>query len=80
MPTICLEHIDEFEKNQKWFRENFNKILKQYKEEFVAIFKERIIDHDKDLERLAGRVKAETKGAKGAYIEYVSDKPVEMIL
>jgi hypothetical protein len=72
--------MSEFERNQRWFRENFEKLLKNYREQFVAVFGEKIIDHDKDLEALAKRVKTETKGAKGVYIEYVSDKPIEMIL
>lgn len=76
----CSKHISEFERNQKWFRENFEKLLKKYREQFVAVFGERLIDHDRDLEALVRRVKAKTKGAKGIYIEYVSDKPIEMIL
>lgn len=76
----CSKHIFEFEKNQEWFRKNFEKLLKNYREQFVAVFQGKIIDNDKNLETLAKRVKTETKGAKGIYIEYVSDKPIEMIL
>jgi hypothetical protein len=76
----CLKHISEFERNQKWLRENFEKLLKKYREQFVAVFGERIIDHDENLETLVKRVKAKTKGAKGIYIGYISDKPIEMIL
>jgi hypothetical protein len=76
----CAEHMSEFERNQKWFKENFDTLLKNYREEFVAVFRRKIIGHDKDLERLAKRVRTETRAAKGIYIEYVSDKPVEMIL
>ncbi len=76
----CSKHISEFERNQEWFRENFEKLLRDYRDRFVAVFQERIIDSGKDLEALARKVKAKTKGAKGVYIEYVSDKPLEMIL
>ena len=76
----CLKHMSEFERNQKWLRENFEKLLEKYREQFVAVFGERVIDHDEDLEPLVRRVKTKTKGAKGIYIEYISDKPIEMIL
>ena len=76
----CSRHISEFERNQKWFRENFQRLLKKYREQFVAVFREKVIDHDEDLESLVKRVKERTKGAKGIYIEFVSDKPIEMIL
>lgn len=30
-------YLQEFEKNQKWFMENFDNILKKYREKFVAV-------------------------------------------
>lgn len=32
-----LSYIKEFERNQKWFTENFKRILKEYSEKFVAV-------------------------------------------
>ncbi len=75
-----LSHIKEFESNQKWFMDNFKRILKEYSEKFVAVWNQRIIDADTDLEKLSKTVKEKTRSAKGVYIGYVSDKPVEMIL
>ena len=75
-----ITHIKEFEKNQKWFIDNFKRILKEYREEFVAVWNQRVIDADTDLKRLSKSVKEKTRSAKGVYIGYVSDKPVEMIL
>jgi hypothetical protein len=54
--------------------------LREYKEKFVAVWNQRVIDEDTDLERLSKKVKEKTTGAKGVYIAYVSEKPVEMIL
>ena len=75
-----LSQIKEFESNQKWFMDNFKRILKEYSEKFVAVWNQRIIDADTDLEKLSKTVKEKTRGAKGVYIRYVSDKPIEMIL
>ncbi|MEA2032179.1 MAG: DUF5678 domain-containing protein [Euryarchaeota archaeon] len=73
-------HMKEFERNQKWFIKNFKRILEEYREKFVAVWNQRIIDADTDLEKLSKKVKEKTRGAKGVYVEYVSEKPVEMIL
>jgi len=72
--------MNDFERNQKWFIDNFSAILKEYREKFVAIWNQRVIEADADLERLSRRVKAKTKSAKGVYVGYVSEKPLEMIL
>jgi len=62
------------------FIDNFKRILEEYREEFVAVWNQRVIDADTDLKRLSKSVKEKTRSAKGVYIGYVSDKPVEMIL
>jgi len=67
-------------KNQKWFIENFEDILKEYREKFVAVWDQRVIDADTDLKRLSKDVKKKIKSAKGVYVGYVSKKPIEMIL
>ncbi len=73
-------HIEEFEKNQKWFIQNFDDILRKYRDKFVAIWNQKVIEIDNDLKKLSIKVKKNTTNAKGVYIGYASDKPVEMIL
>lgn len=73
-------HIKEFEKNQKWFTQNFDVILKKYRDKFVAIWNQKVIEADTDLKLLSVKVRKKTTNAKGVYVGYVSDKPVEMIL
>lgn len=77
---IHEEHKAEFERNQRWFIEHFETILKKYRDKFVAVWNQSIIEADDDLKNLSKRVKYKTKGAKGVYFGYASDKPVEMIL
>ncbi|MBU4373971.1 MAG: hypothetical protein KKA79_00260 [Nanoarchaeota archaeon] len=74
------EHREEFEKNQQWFIMHFQDIIKKYRDKFVAIWNQKVIETDKDLEILSQNVRKKTKGAKGVYIGFASDKPVEMIL
>jgi len=75
-----MRWMKEFEKNQKWFIENFKDILKEHKEKFVAVWDQRVIDADTDLKRLSKGVRKKIKSAKGVYVGYVSKKPIEMIL
>jgi len=80
MGSEYMKWMKDFERNQKWFIENFENILKEHKEKFVAVWNQRVIDADTDLEKLSKSVKEKTKGAKGVYVRYVSEKPIEMIL
>lgn len=73
-------YLQEFEKNQKWFMENFDNILKKYREKFVAVWHQKVVGANPDLKRLSKNVREKTKDAKGVYIGYVSEKPLEMIL
>lgn len=78
--NIHEEHKAEFEKNQQWFIEHFENIVKKYRDKFVAVWNQGVIEADDDLNTLSKKVNYKTKGAKGVYIGYASDKPVEMIL
>jgi len=80
MESEHVRWMKEFERNQKWYIENFKSILREYRDKFVAIWNQRIIDADTDLEKLSKSVKGKIHGAKGVYVGYVSDEPVEMIL
>ena len=75
-----FSHIEEFEKNQVWFQTHSPQILKGYKNLFVAVWHQQIIDKDKIPENLSERVHKKLKDSKGVYVQYVTDKPMEMIL
>ncbi len=73
-------HIKEFEKNQKWFAQNFEDIINKFRNKFVAVWNQNIIEVDENLKQLSIKVRKKTMNAKGVYVGYASDKPVEMIL
>lgn len=75
-----LSHMKEFEKNQRWLRVNLKKLLRKYKNIFIAIWHQNVIDKDRNLEKLSKRVRKEYKEQKGIVIEYLSPQPLEMIL
>lgn len=80
MESEYVRWMKEFERNQRWFINNFESILREYREKFVAVWNQKVIDADTDLEKLSKSVKEKTRGAKGVYVGYVSEKPIEMIL
>jgi hypothetical protein len=47
-----LSHMEEFERNQKWFIKNFKRILREYREKFVAVWNQRVIGEDQTKECL----------------------------
>lgn len=78
--TKHLSHMNEFEKNQRWFRVNLKRLLRKYKNMFVAVWNQQVIDKDKNIQKLSKRVRKEYKEQKGIIIEYLSPQPLEMIL
>jgi len=58
-------HLEEFENNQRWFTRNFNDIVKKYRDRFVAVWNQKIIDADDNLKQLSIKVKKKTMNAKG---------------
>ena len=42
--------------NCKWFIFNYSKFKEQYREKFVAVYNEKIIDSDTDFEKLMNRL------------------------
>lgn len=76
--TPFLARIEEFEKNQKWFWSHFDQLLESHKDFFVAVWHQKVIGKDKDLKNLSKKINQ--KHAKGAYVQYVTEQPMEMIL
>ena len=75
-----LSHMEEFEKNQAWLQIQLPRLLKKYRNLFVAVWNQHIVDKDKNLESLSKRVHIKFKDSRGIYVQYVTDKPMEMIL
>ncbi len=65
MESEYMKDMKEFERNQKWFIENFEDILKEHREKFIAVWDQRVIDTDTNLEKLSRSAKEKIKGAKG---------------
>lgn len=71
--------FDVQERNWKWFRRNYSRLVKRFDGEYVAVFDRRIVDHDKNLSLLASRVR-EKFPFDHVLIEYVSKEKAVLVL
>lgn len=46
----------ELEENMRWFAANRSRLLRRYRDQYIAIYRKRVIDHDHDFDALARRV------------------------
>ncbi len=73
--------ISKAEENGNWLSTNYNRLAEKYKEKWVAVLDKDIADHDSDLRTLTRRLRKKLdKRYSEVAIEYVTRKPIDMIL
>lgn len=68
-----LELLKRFKKNTEWFDNNYQK-LQKYNGQFIAIYKENVIDSDNDYRSLVNRIKKLYD--KSVYVTLVSSRGI----
>ncbi len=48
--------VEDLAESMRWFEENRRRLLRRYRDQYVAIHGGRVIDHDRDFDALARRV------------------------
>lgn len=74
-----LELFKEHESNRKWFEENHESLVKSYNGNFIAIYKQKVVDFDEDVGRLMERVK-KNYPLDRVSVEHVSKEKLQLIL
>ncbi len=73
--------ISKAEENSKWLNTNYHRLAEKYKEKWVAVLDKDITDHDSNLRTLARRLRKKlNKRYSEVAIEYVTRKPIDMVL
>ena len=73
--------LSSYEENAKWLSSNYEKLKKQYNNQWVAVLDERIIDHDTSLAIMVKRLKKKFAKFYGQIsVDYVSVKEIELVL
>ncbi len=71
--------FEEWSGNDRWFRVNYQRLARRYDGQNVCVYRHRVVDHDKDFERLMKRVERKFP-VERVLVEYVSRKKLEFIL
>ena len=71
--------FDVHELNREWFEENYDALVERFDGRFVAIYDQRVVDSDFDLEELIERVESDLPLEKVS-VEYVSKDKIQLIL
>lgn len=71
--------FDEHDKNWSWFEEHYHKLLKRFDGEFVAIYEQLVVDHDKELSVLMKRIEAKYPPDR-VFVDFVSSEKLTLIL
>lgn len=67
-----------FKENNRWIIDNYGKLSKKFKDEWVAVMDLKVLDHDADLKKLVERVKAKhISNYKQIAVEYISVEETE---
>jgi hypothetical protein len=69
-----------FEKNTKWFQDNYEKLREQFSGEYVAVNNSQVVMHDKDARTLINKLRQQYDDVGVFVVEFVSKEKVELIL
>lgn len=78
--TQEIKKLKKFDADLDWFQNNYERIKKEHRGEYVAIKDHKIIDSDKDSHVLIKRMKRKYGDIGSLVIEFVSDKKFEYVL
>jgi hypothetical protein len=72
------EIITPFKENNRWIIDNYDSLALKYRDEWVAVDNLAVLDHDKDLKKLVGRIKTKHLGDyKQIAVDFISNEEVE---
>jgi len=73
--------LSRFEENAKWLSSHYEELKKRFKDEWIAVLNETVVDHDRELDRLVKRLRKKYSEAYNEIaVEYVTAKKMELIL
>ena len=79
MESNYLIMLDKHRENHKWFDENYSMLVESYNNEHVAIYEQKVVDHDADLDALIARIK-KSYPIEQVFIQYVTKEKITLIL
>ena len=78
-PVVAM--LSRFEENAKWLSSHYEGLKKRFKDEWIAVLNETVVDHDRELDTLVKRLRNSYSEAYNEIaVEYVTTKEIELIL
>lgn len=75
-----VDSLVEFSADINWLLKCRSELIAEYGDEWVAVSKGRIIDHDENLGTLVERLRVKGYEPEHMVIEFLSKEPIEAIL
>lgn len=67
-----IQMLKSGQNDLEWFDVNFNKLISQFNNQFIAFRNEEIIDSDIDLNKLMAKLKNKNVDTSNIFIKFVS--------
>lgn len=74
-----LQLIQEFEKNDVVFRNNYQSLQSKHPNEYVAIKNGEVIDYDKDAKTLVKRLENKNENLTTILIQFIPEKGLQIL-
>lgn len=79
MEAEALALLEEYEKEARWFRENYEELLREYEGKYVAIYRQRIVQFDENFDTVIEKV-SRNYPLDRVYIDFVTKEKLSLIL
>ena len=76
-----IREIKASERDSVWVADHYDRLRKKYDRQFIAVFRRRVVDHDRSGARLARRLRAKYPDDQPQItVTYVTKEKVDLIL
>jgi hypothetical protein len=73
MESATIEVPSDFQINNRWIAENFDKLMQYYNNQWVAVLNKAVVDQDADIKKLVARLKTHYLNVYGQIaVDYIS--------
>lgn len=84
-PVIAMEtlfqELQEFKRDSRWLEQHYDELAQQYANQYVAVYQQRVIDHDPNVKALKQRLAQRyPDAADHIVIEYLTPQQFDMVL
>jgi Family of unknown function (DUF5678) len=73
------EQLNVLDNDVRWLHNNYDNLLKEHNDEFVAIKKENVIGYDKDLEKLKEKLKEAGIKPSEVLVDFMRQKKADTL-